>query len=248
VTFDFTYHSYTELLRYLIEDLGRAIVPLRNAPETGAYVILRHDIDCSMAKAREMAELEHRLGISATVFVLVTSEYYNLMLDENVAAMRAIAAMGHEIGLHYDTAALPGQTAEERAQVVVKLARFLEDYAGVPITSVAQHNPSLTDVRLTIPGFRDAYERRFFTDIAYLSDSRRMFGTADVFQFFRAHERSQLLVHPLWYHDRVLTRRESFDAIRAAADRVVAARLDEMTAEMEEHDRRLRSSDTAGGS
>ena len=56
-------------------------------------------------------------------------------------------------------------------------------------------------------GYRDAYDRRFCKDIAYLSDSRRLFGASDVHRFFREYAQSQFLVHPLWYHDRQLTRR-----------------------------------------
>lgn len=238
MTFDFTYRSYETLLRFIHDDLGRPIVPLRDVPDEGPFVILRHDIDCSMAKAREMAELEHRAGARATVFVLLTSEYYNALMPENLAAVREIASMGHEIGLHYDTSALPDGTAGSKADAVVQLARFLESYAGVPITSVAQHNPSTTDERLTIPGFRDAYDRPFFKDIGYLSDSRRLFGAPDVFQFFREHERCQFLVHPLWYHEVERSRREAFDDIRRAVDTLVTTRLDATNMSMEEDERR----------
>ena len=247
MSIDFTYRSYEALLRFIREELGRPIVPLRDEPTDAAFVILRHDIDYSIVKARRLAEIEHTVGARATVFVLLTSEYYNLLMTENLAALRDIAAMGHEIGLHYDTGALDGHSPEMQAAEVARLARLLEEIAGVPVTSVAQHNPSLTPVRLTIAGYRDAYDRRFCKDIAYLSDSRRLFGAPDVRRFFRDHPRSQLLVHPLWYHDRELTRRESFDAIRTANDRLVSGRLDAMNASMEEDERRFRARDAAAG-
>ena len=247
MSIDFTYRGYEGLLRFIREELGRPIVPLRDEPTDPAYVILRHDIDYSILKARRLAEIEHALGARATVFVLLTSEYYNLLMPENLAALRDVAAMGHEIGLHYDAAALDGDSPERQASDVARLARLLEEIAGVPITSIAQHNPSLTPVRLTVAGYRDAYDRRFCKDIAYLSDSRRLFGASDVHRFFRDHRRSQLLVHPLWYHDRELTRRESFDAIRTANDRLVSERLEAMNASMEEDERRLRARDAASG-
>jgi len=221
VSIDFTYRSYEALLRFIREELRRPIVPLCDEPADASFVILRHDIDYSIVKARRLAEIERAVGARATVFVLLTSEYYNLLMPENLRAVRDIAAMGHEIGLHYDTTALEGQPPEKHAGEVVRLARLLEDVTGVPITSIAQHNPSLTTVRLTVAGYRDAYDRRFCKDIGYLSDSRRLFGASDVHRFFREHARSQFLVHPLWYHDRELTRRESFDAIRAATDRQI---------------------------
>jgi len=247
VSVDFTYHRYEALLRFIREELGRPIVPLRDEPADPAFVILRHDIDYSIVKARRLAEIEHTQGARATVFVLLTSEYYNLLMPENLGAVRDIAAMGHEIGLHYDTTALHGHPPGRQAGEVARLARLLEEAAGVPVTSVAQHNPSLTPVRLTMAGYRDAYDRRFCKDIAYLSDSRRLFGAPDVHRFFREHPRSQFLVHPLWYHDRELTRRESFDAIRTANDRLVSERIDAMNALMEEDERRLRARESAAG-
>jgi len=237
--FDFTYRSYEALLRFVRDDLGRPIVPLRDAPADGPCVILRHDIDCSLPKALAMARLEHRLGVRASYFVLLTSEYYNLMMPANRAIVREIAAMEHEIGLHYDTTDLPGDTPDAQAGIVVRQARFLEEYVGRPVVSVAQHNPSLTAVRLSIPGYVDAYAPRFFKEIGYLSDSRRIFGAPDLQQFFRTHARSQLLIHPLWYHDRSLGRREAFDAIRAEADGAVSRYLDAMAAEMDEYELRL---------
>jgi hypothetical protein len=243
----FTYQAYEALLRFIREELGRPIVALREAPDQGPCVILRHDIDYSLEKALRMAEIDQRAGARATVFVLMTCEYYNLLMPENIEAMRRIASMGHEIGLHYDVSAAPGADPEAQAHHVVRLAQFLEEYAGVPITSVAQHNPSMTEARLSIAGYRDAYDPRFFKQIGYLSDSRRLFGAPDVYQFFRNHARSQFLAHPLWWHEEEQSRRQSYDHVAEAIDRLVTTRIDEENAVMEEDERRLRARDRAAG-
>jgi peptidoglycan/xylan/chitin deacetylase (PgdA/CDA1 family) len=247
VSIDFTYGAYQGLLEFIGSELGRPIVPLRDAPDEGPCVILRHDIDYSIEKAVRLAEIEQQAGAHATVFVLMTCEYYNMLMPENLAAARTIASMGHEIGLHYDTGALRGSTPDEQVAEITRLARVLEDHVGVPVASVAQHNPSMTSVRPNIPGYRDAYDRRFFKQMAYLSDSRRLWGAPDVYAFFRERPRSQLLVHPLWYHERELTRREAFEAIRTSVDRLVSARLAAMNALMEEDERRLLARDVAAG-
>ena len=54
---DFTHQGYLGLLKFIREELGYAIGPLRDFPEEGPFVILRHDIDFSVTKAAEMARL-----------------------------------------------------------------------------------------------------------------------------------------------------------------------------------------------
>ena len=60
----FTYQAYEQLLRFVRTDLDRPIVALRDAPDEGGCVILRHDIDYSIQKAVRMAEIEHQVGLS----------------------------------------------------------------------------------------------------------------------------------------------------------------------------------------
>jgi len=236
---DFSYRSYVELLTF-IQSLGYTICPLRDATAAGPMTILRHDVDYSVIKAREMAAVEASIGVRSTFMVMLTSPYYNLLQHENLRALLDIAGMGHEIGLHYDTDACLGRAPDDQAAEIVRLAHFLETHAGARITSVAQHNPSVTDVRIQVPGFSDAYAAPYFKEIAYLSDSRRLFGAPDVREFFRSHPRSQLLIHPLWWFEQPVSRAEAFrvvrDAILADADR----RLSAMNASMERDERRMR--------
>jgi hypothetical protein len=236
---DFSYRSYVDLLRH-IREVGRPVVPLREASATGPMVILRHDVDYSVRKAREMAAVEQREGVRATYMVLMTSPYYNLLQIENLRALRDIAAMGHEIGLHYDTDACLAGAGEAQAAEIVSQARFLETAADVVITSVAQHNPSVTSTRVSVPGYRDAYAAAYFKEIAYLSDSRRLFGAPDVYAFFRQHARSQLLIHPLWWFDEPVNRWSAFAAIHAAIAEEIDGRLRRMNSSMESDERRLR--------
>jgi hypothetical protein len=237
---DFTFDSYRALLTH-IRACGHTIGTLRDVPADGRYVILRHDIDYSVAKALEMAEIEHALGVRATVFLMLASPYYNLLDGDNLRAARRIAELGHEIGLHYDTDVFEGLDAAQMGLEVVRQAAFLAETLGTPITSVAQHNPSVTATRITVPGLVDAYDERFFKAMAYLSDSRRLFGARDVYRFFEEHARCQLLIHPLWWHRDSRSRRQAFDAVRDAALARIEARLDRMNHSMEADERRMQA-------
>lgn len=196
-------------------------------------MILRHDVDYSTRKAHEMAKLEQALGVRSTYFVLFSSPYYNLLTGDAMRAVRDIAGMGHEIGLHYDTDLLTAADDQGRSREVAALAKLLGAQVGTPVTSIAQHNPSETQVRLQVAGYIDAYSDRFCRDIAYLSDSRRLFGAPDPYAFFREHSRSQLLIHPLWWHETVKSRRESFDAVRNAILEATEAMLVRINGSME---------------
>jgi hypothetical protein len=196
-----------------------------------------------VAKALEMAEVEHALGLRSVVFLMLASPYYNLLDHDNLRAARGIAALGHEIGFHYDTDVFDGLDGSAMARAIVQQAEFLAATLGAPITSVAQHNPSVTATRVRVPGYVDAYDERYFREVAYLSDSRRLFGTTDVYRFFEEHDRCQLLIHPLWWHDESKDRRQAFGAVRAAALEKIEARLERMARSMEADERRMLAKD-----
>ena len=236
---DYTYRSYEALLES-IRACGRTICAFRDVRDAESFVVLRHDVDYSVVKAREMAERERRCGVRSTYFLLLTSPYYNLLAGDNLRAARDIVGMGHEVGLHYDTDVFSELDDAGQARKVVELAHVLAESVGTDVTSIAQHNPSETAVRLRVPAYVDAYSDRFFRDIAYVSDSRRLFGAPDPYEFFRAHPRSQLLIHPLWWHETEQSRSQSFAAIRDGIVRNVESRLSRMNASMEADELRMR--------
>lgn len=235
---DFTYDSYRALLTH-IRGCGHTICPLRDVPSAGRYVILRHDIDYSVHRAVEMAGLEHEMGVTASVFLMLASPYYNLLDRDNLRAARSIADLGHEIGFHYDTEVLDGLTPAQQAEDVARQAEFLSQTLGTPITSVAQHNPSMTNTRVRLSQLRDAYDPRYFSEISYLSDSRRLFRMPDVHAFFSRHDQCQLLIHPVWWGDRSKSRQEVFAALRTAALASLDERLSNIAAVFDADERAL---------
>src|SRR4051812_47859285 len=67
----------------------------------GRFALLRHDIDFAPAYSLQLAELEHAAGVASTYFVLVDGQFYNPVASEVIDQVRAIAALGHEVGLHF---------------------------------------------------------------------------------------------------------------------------------------------------
>lgn len=219
---NFSHQSYCELLQYIM-DLGRRIVPFRDIPsppgrdgvaDPGSYVILRHDIDFSVAKAEEIAVLDREMGVQSTFFVLLTTPYYSALDEENLQTLRRIIGMGHEIGLHYDCSGFDALTFDEQYRRIQSLAACLESHLDVQIKALAQHKPAAATIHPEFPGFVDPYSQAFFKDIAYISDSRMMFRVKDVYAFFKENPRCQAVLHPIWWHAQPKTRMQIFEEIK----------------------------------
>jgi len=117
---DFTLVKYERLLRevqsanYEIHTINSAI-----SSYSGRILILRHDIDRQVKNALRMATLENHLGIHATYYFRMT----NAVFDPNV--VKAIIALGHEVGYHYEVLdKTKGDIEEAKILVLLELDKF----------------------------------------------------------------------------------------------------------------------------
>lgn len=99
-------------------------------------VILRHDVDKLSANALKMAHLEHDLGVAASYYFRVVPASW----DEDVMAQ--IAALGHEIGYHYEDLAIAGGDHEKAIRhFETWLAQLRRIY---PVTTICMHGSPLS--------------------------------------------------------------------------------------------------------
>lgn len=193
--------------------LIRMLLDLRNAGyEFGAFtnaevppqgqVILRHDVDLDLVAAQRIAQIECDLGVSATFFFLVSSNLYNVMSVEGRTTCKQILSLGHHIGLHFDPTVF-GSTEEEFDTGLSSERRLLEEVTGLPISVFSLHKPGNRSQLYPVgpEGLLNTYSRRFFSDIAYSSDSSGWwrFGSFIESDDFRSHRSVQLLLHPIWW-------------------------------------------------
>lgn len=66
-------------------------------PPNDKIVLFRHDVDRLPQNSVKSAEIEHRLGIRATYYFRMIPGIFKPRL------IRQVAALGHEIGYHYET-------------------------------------------------------------------------------------------------------------------------------------------------
>lgn len=193
----FTPEGYRQIVRRAL-DLSYRVTPFRDfAPPTDApLLLLRHDLDHSLAAAVEVARLEAEAGVAATYFVQVACPFYNVLAPDGRAAIRALTDLGHEVGLHYEASRYEGDGGDARLALDVAL---VEDLADAPVVSAAQHLPSGSGRRgLGGALAHDAYDARFTEPpMAYVSDSLMRWRQATPHEMLDRRASFQFLTHPL---------------------------------------------------
>lgn len=175
-----------------------------HSPEkTEKVIYLRHDIDYSPVWATSFAKLNAQAGVKATFFFLLRSPTYNFFAYPTLAAVREIASLGQEVGLHF--------TIEDSSNMVDEklVARISADFANArsqfpSLSSVfSWHNPSLVPeimergLDMVVPGLTNAYSRYFVREVKYYSDSNLRHSVQALQEILRGgRPRLQLLFHP----------------------------------------------------
>jgi hypothetical protein len=95
---DFTVKTYRKLLNALI-DQSYTFQTFHQFLEKPAerVIILRHDVDAMPGNSLRFAEIQHEQKVQGTYYFRIIPSSF----DE--AIIRKIAALGHEIGYHYET-------------------------------------------------------------------------------------------------------------------------------------------------
>lgn len=218
------------------------------------FVILRHDVDYSPAAALRLATLEASRGVKATYFLLLNTFYYNLLSPEHASVARGLAELGHEVGLHYDVRFLEAFPRERWEELLEEQARLLGVLSGAPVESVALHQPALVgpDPLRGRTRFLDAYDDRFFREMAYVSDSCRAWRDATWRMLAEGPlpPRLQLVLHPInWApedRDRGLIFAGVHDQVRAHLDEAERDLRDKVSRHsgVLEHEARLRRAES----
>lgn len=204
---DFTLDSYAQLLAAL--RTRWRICRLQDAaakPVAARTLILRHDVDFSPALALSLAEIEGDQGVRATYFVALHL-CYNPHAPVHARALRKMVDLGHEIGLHYDSAVYEdADNQEARLRLLQQHVDVLEAICGTAIVSIAQHNPSTAlqgDPFATGTAFTNAYDPALLRDTIYLSDSCRAWRTGGLGPCWAdpSPQRIYLLIHPEVWSD-----------------------------------------------
>nr|WP_293993911.1 hypothetical protein [uncultured Fusobacterium sp.] len=210
---EFTYLAYEKLIRQL-EDKGYKFCDYINYKEKNKVVILRHDVDTSLNKALEMTKLENSLGVSAYYFVLLSTDFYNINSEKSLKILKEIRQLGGKIGLHFDEKKYNLKLKEDYIKYINYeldiLSRILEEKIDI----VSMHRPSkdFLEMDLEIPNVINSYQKKFFNDFKYVSDSR-MNWRENIEEIIDSEKYSQLhiLTHPFWYSKKIESMEEKLE-------------------------------------
>ncbi len=226
--------AYAELLTRLRES-GYRLAPVTALADPGPTVLLRHDVDLDPPSTLAMAEREAQLGVAATYYVPLT-QHFNVLDPVQRDAIRQLAALGHEIGLHYDMRTYPLKPAAAREHLDWEL-ETLAAVAQTEVRTLCMHQPHRghEDPFRSLPGLVHPHDPSLQDGLLYVSDSCRRWRDDSLLSAFTEERPSRLLLnfHPeLWLDDSIDDSMSYLEQVVAplGAERARAAILDEAEA------------------
>jgi hypothetical protein len=227
VRHDFTTDRYREVVaaavaRFTFARFGGAVV-------AEPIALWRHDIDFSPQRGLALARIDREMGVTATCFVQISSRYYSVFEPEIAAVVRAIASLGHDIGLHFDAAVVDGEDSRDCEARLRLEADALERIAGVPVRFFSLHNPTtLAAGALDLASYAGLVNVSYSTlreRFSYCSDSNGVWRDRSLHDLVRDNGVTRLyaLTHPEWWQDTPMAPRQRIqrciDGRAAAAER-----------------------------
>ncbi len=182
---DFTLVMYRKLLQSAI-DGGYRLTTVENyfsqKDRHEKVFILRHDVDKLPLNSLKTAALQHELGVPGTYYFRIVKESFHPDVIEK------IAALGHEIGYHYEDVALQHGNLEKAFEKFCEHLELIRKY--YPVKTVCMHGSPLSkwDNRLlwTKYSYRDLgiiaepYFDVDFSKVLYITDTGRSWNKTDV--------------------------------------------------------------------
>jgi hypothetical protein len=130
----YLYARYRELLAAFLES-GHRIVTVEEAargPISGPFLVLRHDVEWSAARARDIAAVEQGLGVRSTLYFRHDTK------ARDVDVMLDLQEQGFDVGYHYNTLDRSGGDFDLARRLFEAELSELRG-AGIAITSATPH-------------------------------------------------------------------------------------------------------------
>ncbi len=192
----FTFKNYETILKNLTTLLTPATFDDYN---TQGKLYVRHDIDIFSENIMNMAQIEAYLGIKSTYFFQPNCEFYNMLSPSTLHTIDRITKMGHIVGLHVDTIGIKDEPS--LIEYINSLYSFFSKYVDLSRIISFHRPPTFIIEGFEIEGFINIYDKKYFKDIRYYSDSKRREFEDKLFKDFANDSKTsiQLLTHPYWW-------------------------------------------------
>lgn len=130
---DFTLRTYRQLL-VALQEVGYQFITFDaycRGQREGKWVILRHDVDKRPQNSLATAQIEAALGIRASYYFRVVKE------SNQPEIIRQIAALGHEIGYHYEDLSLVNGDVEKAYSHFCEWLQYFRQF--YPVATICMH-------------------------------------------------------------------------------------------------------------
>jgi hypothetical protein len=200
---DFTVDKYQTIL--LKAKKRFRFITFRELNLTGEISLWRHDVDFSPHRALALALMEAEEGVVSTYFFQVSSRFYNLFEPEITLIVRKIAALGHDIGLHFDPEVLEDGVSSDHESMLILQANLLENIANKKIAVFSLHNPTtISGIAFDEPfcgGLLNATHPSLREEFSYCSDSNGIwrFRPLEAMILDEKITKLYVLTHPEWW-------------------------------------------------
>jgi len=134
---DFTLKKYVKLISAL-NAKGYDFLTFKEFLEapTNKCVMLRHDVDLLPLNSLNFAKIQHSLGLKGTYYFRAVPESW----DENI--IKEIAALGHEIGYHYECLTT---SKGDMAAGIIDFEKNLEALRKLaPVSTICMHGSPMS--------------------------------------------------------------------------------------------------------
>lgn len=171
---DFTLTNYRRLLELALSKGFQFISYSDEYEKERKELLWRHDVEFEPDIALKMAEIEHSLGVKATYFFQMHSQYYNLFNNHYTKVFHGIRSLGHDVGLHFDSYYWKIND-EAQLEEFIRLDRdYFEKTLGVKIDAFSFHNTTpftQSCLAYRYGGLVNVYSSHFKQNYNYCGDS-----------------------------------------------------------------------------
>lgn len=185
------------------------------------FVILRHDVEFSVLRALEIAQLENEFNVCSTFNFQVLAHTYNLFSNINVERIRKIISLGHKIGLHFYHSHVRDHDWRALENEFRRQMNMLSQGVGCVSDRFSFHRPKAWMLEPRSNYLFDTinqYGASFFEyspspkSILYLADSRHEWSYGHPLEI-KPGKMMQLLTHPDEWTRKGLSEAENFKSL-----------------------------------
>ena len=209
-----------------------------------SFTILRHDVEFSVIRALDIAEIESELGVQSTFFFQVKSSAYNPFSVGNFKSIHRILELGHDVGLHFYVSHIDMYDEPSLMRELDIQRKLFEIGLSIDCSKFSYHRPPrwvLENRSDTVGDLINAYGESYFefspapSKIKYIADSKHKWSYGHPLDHLNK-KKVQILIHPdEWSVSGEKQEQQFFSDLITEHRKVFINTLDQETTHFSEH-------------